>query len=359
MANVVYIPDQEKVHNEAGDWIAKFDSGLSVAEQAEFQRWVCESQMHYDVFMSMAQVWDGMDDLSRLSDLFPEETLDSKSHLFKPVAVAASLLLAAVVGAFFVINGGKLNQDIELVNRYETSIGEHSTVNLTDGSKLVLNTNTLVLVDYIDEYRLITLERGEINIDVAHDEERPLSVKAGDRVVQAVGTAFNIELYDNNRFELIVTDGKVRVDDRTHFETLLEQQRLAQVNATRLESRNKRGPGAKADETTVFVSQGEKMVVGEDVAQPSKIEEQEIAVNLSWREGNLVFDGQPLGEAIKEIERYTAIEFQFEHEDIKDVRIAGLFKAGDVSGLLIALDTTFDISSKKVNKETISLFRKF
>ena len=94
---------------------------------------------------------------------------------------------------------------------YQTAIGEHSTVTLSDGSELILNTNTRVMVSYTQAARLIHLTRGEVHVSVAKDPQRPLSVIAGKKYIQAIGTEFNIEITDRQNIELIVTEGKVRV----------------------------------------------------------------------------------------------------------------------------------------------------
>ena len=76
---------------------------------------------------------------------------------------------------------------------FQTDVGESKDILLSDKSKITLNTNSFVQVRYTQHSRVINLLRGEIHIDVAHDKTRPLSVIAGDKVIQAVGTAFNVE----------------------------------------------------------------------------------------------------------------------------------------------------------------------
>jgi transmembrane sensor len=86
---------------------------------------------------------------------------------------------------------------------------------------------------------------------------------------------------------------------------------------------------------------------------PQPIAADEIDVRLSWRDGNLIFRGQPLIEALNEIERYTPVEFVITDEKLKTVRVAGMFKAGDVEGLLETLRQNFNITYERVGTETI------
>lgn len=351
MSKVVDIPNLTQVYDEASDWVVKFDRTLTKSEETKFKEWIHTAPENKEVFMSMAHLWDDMDGLSRLTDLFPEpahsvKKTEKPSFIFNPAALAAVFMVMAV-GIAFVFGP----QQVRGTAAYETSVGEHSTISLPDGSTLVLNTNSLIKVDFTAQHRLITLERGEMHIDVAHDKQRPLSVKAGESVVQAVGTAFNVELLSDKKLELIVVDGKVRVGDRSDFEGEMRTN----------ESQVRKQPDRPVkpvfiNPESLAISKGEKVLLGSIEPVPEKIDYRNIENSLSWRTGNLVFRGETLEQAIEEISRYTSVEFKIENPLIKNVRIAGLFKTGDVNGLLNALDESFNISSKRINNKEINLY---
>lgn len=354
MTNVVKIPDYEKIDVEAGEWISRINRGLSSSEKVEYQKWVSKDQRHYYVMMSLAHLWDDMEDLSRLAELFPEEGLAEHSGFTFSYAMSAAL--AAVMIAVIGLVSVNLFFSFDPENIYETSIGEQSLVSLQDGSQLTLNTNSLVTVIYDNNHRIINLERGEIHIDVAHDKSRPLSVKAGDRVIQAVGTAFNVELLDGKRLELVVTDGEVRVAGRDYFEQILSSKLpRATIGSGDQES----AQSVRLPSESLSVLQGERVVLGVENEQLVKVSDKEIEMMLSWQAGSLEFNGEPLENAISEISRYTSVEFEFDDDEIRHVRIAGVFKVGDVNGLLLALDDTFNISSRKIDKGKYSLYRDF
>ncbi|MFT6733629.1 MAG: transmembrane sensor, partial [Polaribacter sp.] len=73
------------------------------------------------------------------------------------------------------------------------------------------------------------------------------------------------------------------------------------------------------------------------------------------RGGNLFFRGESLEKIIEEIERYTQVEFEIFDEDLKRIRVAGLFKAGDVKGLLETLEKNFNVTNKKIGNNKILL----
>ncbi|MFL0801043.1 MAG: FecR domain-containing protein [Agarilytica sp.] len=349
MSNIYALPSQEAMYDQASEWIAKLDRGLSSSEEEALVSWLELHDKHRDILFEMASVWDSMDSLSRLSSLFPPPT---KSVVHKSgyqrlyFAAAASVLVVMMIGVLGVMTYApsqasgwlaafNINKNIDGV--YDTSVGEHSRVNLPDGSELVLNTNSRIQVKYTDDARLFFLERGEVHIDVAHDKSRPLSVIAGDKVVQAVGTAFNVQIFNDREVELIVTDGKVLVaehDANELFETI-EQ--------------------APLPVSSLAVSQGEKIVLGSEKEKVDKIQDADIEASLSWRQGNLVFRGETLEEALAEITRYTDVEFEIRDDAVRSVRIAGLFKAGDIKGLLATLRQNFHIDHQKLNNNKVTL----
>ena len=362
MSNVFEFPAKEKIYDEASAWIAKFDRGLKDEESREFQRWVRQSKAHQEIFFEMARLWDSMDVLSKLSEIFPEKhepEIKSQKHYLPYTAVAACMFVGMVslfsLMQFKVFDGlsdyseqlyATIFERAEYIKTYETEVGESSTIALLDGSTLILNTNSLAQVKYTDKNRLITLERGEIHIDVAHNPERPLSVKAGDKVVQALGTAFNVELNADEKVELIVTDGKVRIGDRKQFEVLLDE--VATLDADIVSAKY-------LPESSLSLVKGEKVVLGQSAPKVEKIDETDLSVSLSWQQGNLVFRGETLVQVLEEIGRYTSVDIRIEDKAIEDVRVAGLFKAGDIQGLVSTLEQNFDIKANRVSEEKIYL----
>lgn len=342
MSNIIEFPNRDNIEDEASLWIARLDRQLTSDERHALQEWLAANDMHRKALLEMAELWDKMDSLARLADLFqaPVNNRAMQPHLNGTIfygAVAASLVFLLV---FIGWNFMSLPSTPAMVDGiYETAIGEQSNVNLPDGSQLVLNTNSRVAVEYSDGHRLFFLERGEINIEVAHDPSRPLSVIARNKIVQAVGTAFNVRIYNDQEVALLVTEGKVLV-----------AQNIASKAAHAIKP--KRLPG-----NSLAVSKGEKILLGTPDQKIAKVNESEILTSLSWREGKLVFRGETLEQAVREINRYTPVQFEINDHGLKQKRIAGLFKAGDVDGLLAALEQNFNIAHEHANNK-IRLYRR-
>ncbi len=343
--------DEDNRLSDACVWISKLDRNFSKEEQQAFEEWVCCNPKNFEVLLEVAHLWDKMNELNRLTDLFPETPSIKKNRRSKmwAGALVASITLFLSAGLYVNFNEARLLEQekslaaINLETTLSTSIGESNTVNLPDGSKIVLNTNTLAEIKFSSSDRIIELKQGEIHIDVAHDKSRPLSVIVGGKIVQAIGTAFNIEVR-NDSFELIVTDGKVLV---------------APVEAKQLLTESFALP-----KSSVAVSKGEKVNLALlKIDKPESIEEKvikvapiEIAASLSWRTGNLIFRGEPLVEAMAEIGRYSDVEFELDGDaSLKQIRVAGMFKTGDIAGLLDVLKHNFNINHERISETRIVL----
>lgn len=353
MSNIYQLPTQGRCDDEASEWLARLDRGLSADEERALRSWLSQSDEHRAALLRLASLWDRMGSLSLLSELFPRPIRQQKSLRRYYPAVAASALFAILMVAAWQLGSPWPAQfsrwwqpDDNVVaivdGVYETAIGEQTTVTLPDHSVLVLNTNSLIKVVYSDKQRLLILDRGEMNIEVAHDAERPLSVMAGQKIVQAVGTAFNVQIINDSEVELIVTEGKVLVAERGDI----------------------RGDaGAKAGndsfkplpERSTVVSKGERVVLGASVEEIAKVSDSDISAQLSWRQGHLVFRGETLAEAVVELSRYTPVKFELADASLRDIRIGGRFKAGDVDGLLATLHENFNIDYERPDAERVLL----
>lgn len=332
--------------DRASEWVAKMDRELTDDERVALATWLHGDVENMKVLFEIALMWDKMDELGRLSDIFPKTKPTSKPSPVWIGAIAASILLFLSIGIFQfpqdIEPNGQPSSLIAMQNSYQTAVGESNTINLPDNSILVLNTNSFVQVRYTANERIIELQRGEINIEVAHDKSRPLSVLAGGKVIQAVGTAFNVDVRAGS-VELIVTDGKVLVVKKS-------------AEAFMKESTESR---PRVISSALAVAKDERVMLNNKEPLPqvaSKVAPGEIATKLSWRTGNLIFRGESLEEAMAEISRYTDIHFELDDdENLKKIKVAGMFKTGDVNGLLNILDQNFNVSHEKLSRHSIKL----
>lgn len=334
--NVVPLHNHDKILDEASLWLTKLDEGLTHEETQALKQWL-RYRPHQNTFLEMAKLWDNMEVLSKLADLVPPPR--TQKRVMSPLKIAASFALVAILGVF-VFNQMPTDSTpaiahIQSSMPYNTKVGEQREVQLADGSRLVLNTNTHVVVTYTDHQRLIELAQGEIHIDVAKDKARPLNVIADGQMIQAVGTAFNVQWVDNN-LDLIVTEGRVRVAAQT-----LDTNALRQATEVRLPV------------TSMSLTQGQQSYLSAPEKVITRLAQDDINADLSWRAGKLVFRGEPLSEVIAEVSRYTNTQLQLADPALGNIQVAGLFNTQDLDGLLTALAENFHLSYQRNANNTV------
>jgi transmembrane sensor len=205
-----------------------------------------------------------------------------------------------------------------------TGVGETRVTTLADGSTATLNTNSRIVVFYAPLARDVYLSYGEASFDVARDPARPFNVHAGKRVLQAWGTSFNVRVYSEDNVELTVMDGTVKIlyapqqplntperlrDDFMHVDTIVSSQEAAFIEPSMQTIR--------------------------------KLEPSEVDSRLAWRRGEVVFQGEPLEAVLAEVSRYTNTRFVIGDEKLRDVRIGGYFKVGEIENFLASLRENF------------------
>jgi transmembrane sensor len=81
----------------------------------------------------------------------------------------------------------------------------------------------------------------------------------------------------------------------------------------------------------------------------------DLDADLSWQQGELIFRGESLETALREISRYTSYHFELADNQLKKLQIAGLFRTDDIDGLLAALEQNFAIDHQRIDNQTILL----
>lgn len=345
MSNVRKFESKGDIHEQACLWISCIDRGIKSEEKAELQSWVNQSDVHRETLFDMAALWDDLSVMHELSGLFPlndKKAVEinrssTKNEWLKHFSMAAGFICLTVILGFTLLN---TQSDITIASnsgyyqQMSTAVGEQKTYSLPDGSIVHLNTDSELQVNYSEETRSITLLQGEGHFEVAHNRNRPFIVTAGPNTVTAVGTAFNVQLVDSDNLELLVTEGKVKVEESTPSLSASFDNALNNV---------------------VYMESGEKATFsGAQTKEKTTLSLDQVQRALSWQQGMLVFQGEPLAAALEEVSRYTSVQFSMD-EEIKNQRVAGFFKVGDIDGLLFALKSNFNIDHEKTEDQVIKL----
>ena len=273
---------------EAAAWLARLQGpARTTASEAAFKAWLASDSAHSRAFTRVTDTWEIIPGAARAMP-----RLRRKHRHIVPIALAASLgLLTSVFIILALVPSGRA---------FQTAVGEQKTITLPDGSRIALNTNSQLVVDYSGAERHINLQRGEALFEVAKDKSRPFVVQAGNERVRAVGTKFVVRKESKN-FSVVLLEGKVTLSASSGMTP-------SKSKLTALE------PGDR-------VSLNGEMFATLDRPALDSV--------TAWQRGEAIFDNATLGDAIAELNRYGQEKISLEDSSLAELRISGVFTTRD------------------------------
>lgn len=321
----------QEIDQDAANWAAMVDRGLSAGEQRELDAWLAEDSRHVGAFAIM-----------RATSLQTERAV-ALGRQFEPRDFARTRVpgpsrrllltgggLAAACAAVGVVAWPFLRGD-----RYRTRKGEVRQLALRDGSAVTLNTDSLLDVRFTRHRRELRLLRGEALFDVAHDKTKPFVVVAGTTEAIAVGTSFTVRHLPGEAVQVLVREGVVAV--RREDSLGAPAQRLV--------------ANMRAISTTTTVSAATTAPVS-----VTEISTPELHRALAWRGGQLAFEGETLAAAAEAFTRYSDTRIIVEDPQLAREEIAGLYQATDPVGFAQSVAVSIGARAQ-VSEGEVRIFR--
>jgi transmembrane sensor len=308
------------LYSVAAEWHDRMaESSVTAADEARFAQWLSADPRHASAYRAMERMWSGMGEIGTEARIleFRREALGAVRE--RPVwtrrVAAAAAALVLMVGAAILANSwlnepgvprGKLIAGQKLdAGVFTTAVGERSTLTLSDGSSVVLDTQSRIDVAYSPDQRLVRLVSGQAWFQVAKNPQRPFVVDAGDRRITALGTAFDVRLLGSEKsVQVTLVEGRVTVEAiQSPWARLL------------------RSPPAPS-----VLTPGDSLVIAD--AQPVITRRADVAKIGSWRQGQIVFSDETLASAIEEVNRYSHVQIVLADPSLAGLRVSGVFNAG-------------------------------
>lgn len=217
-----------------------------------------------------------------------------------------SLALAASITAAILVPLLGSDWLLGLQADYRTAAGEIVAVDLPDGSRMQINSQTAVRLDFEDGRRAVRLLEGEAYFEVAHDAARPFSVTGAYGTVTVIGTAFDVARGD--------------AEDVVH----LESGRVVLTRDGEPSSPVAMTPGqtAAVDRTRIaFLPQGDD------------------ESRLAWREGWIQLSAVPLRDALVEIGRHTDLTIVTLPAAALETPVSGSFRIAEADAAIDSVAT--------------------
>jgi len=345
---ILAFPDMAALDAEAAAWVARFDAGdVSAQDQAEFQAWLNRSALHREAIAEYGNFWSEFDKLGQLTDPLRAER-EAGPQATRPVigakswlaAAAASVLVMAAAGGFLLQQKTPERQQLTVRQQvpdhlsgrqsYATAIGRQKTFALADGSIVTLNTNSQIDVELRGRSRDVHLVRGEAYFDVVHDKARPFTVYANQYVVRDIGTAFAVHLLEKGLVNVRVTKGSVEIAVPDHI-------------------------GSVDEKSLGVVVAGRDVVFGQKIERAVVVSDAELDRKLAWRQGQLIYSGQPLADVLADISRYSDIQIELADPALRDLPVGGAFSVTQTDAIFAALENNFGVHAEWLDAHHVRL----
>jgi transmembrane sensor len=333
---------RDAIRREAREWVLRFnqDTAPSLEDIEALQSWASQSPEHMQQLKQVEATWCDADELAVLKvSTSRKKIMLNRVWLSFGISFAASLLIVLILHPIELFNSSDREPSF-----YETRIGELKTIALADGSIVQLDTNSAISTRYSEQQRHITLIRGKAFFDVEQNPSRPFEVSTQFGRVKAVGTAFAVHLSDES---IVVTVEEGRVE--------LSQRPVEEFSSVSYPAGSEEYEAASEGENFLSLGRGEKAVYAQDTQIKQKLLSGDLARNLAWRRGILIFAGEPLELVVKEISRYTEVEIDIANAELKNLEVGGRFETGELEALLEVLEVGFGVEVSHLAPNLIEL----
>lgn len=243
--------------------------------------------------------------------------------LLETVKYAAILIIA--VGITFFINPGK-NGNNDFVQTFKSEKGSVSSIELSDGSKIWLNSGSTLNFTEKNEKRIVAKLSGEAYFEIVHDDNREFLIDAGNIKIRDIGTKFNVKAYDEDeRLTATLIEGKIDIQN-SNGKSLLElapNDHFSYAKSTREYSLEKIDPS----------------VVG------------------GWKDGKFVFINRNLREICDELEKWYDVEIVINNQSVESAKFTSVLRrTTTIKQMMEMLKITASINYEiKTNKNGLDI----
>jgi transmembrane sensor len=332
-------PRRQSVDDIAAWWLMREHKGdLTTAELDARRSWLNAAPEHADAYAAAMAAMDAVSAFAGDSAIMAlrGQALaargDTSGQAWRRAAAACLALgvlggvaTLGVVGlqarredeAKLQLAGAAIQAQGSVHETYRTAVGTHASFKLPDGSIATLDTDSAVRVDFSEHERTVRLLKGQALFLVAKHRPVPFQVYAADRCITAVGTQFDVRL-DGPRLRVTLIEGRVKVSQSD-----IAHEQAAPANTTL-------SPGQELDE-----------LIGRSIL----VKRTDVTKVQSWKDGLVVFEDEPLSEAVAELNRYSAKPIVIGDPSISDLRVTGVFNTDQSDHFAQTLTEIFPLSA--------------
>lgn len=296
----------DSIIENAAQWFMRLqEDDCTDVERTQFAQWLAADPRHAHEYEAMCATWAACEGLKPTGMPPASPATAAAAPRSRPRRHRQIFSLAAATALSWLVGW----HQGWIPSQYESQQAGNATriVTLPDGSRVELNINTHLTYTGYRDRRIVSLDNGEAFFEVARDSLHPFIVKAGQGSIEAIGTRFNVWLYEQ-QVQVMLVEGSVQVvSDRSHPD------RSVQLT-----------PGMQAG-----YQAGDAQA---RISQPRAAD-----TSLAWRYGKLVFNDLPLRLALPLINRYLTTPVMLADNATGDLRLGLNYNTREMSALVNAL----------------------
>lgn len=288
--------------------LPRYCAGETTAEESrQVEAWIKQSDENYRIARQIHTIYLATDTMEILSAVDTEKALStvsrkmSKEHLqvnwFIWLQRVAAILFIPLLIAYGIQNFTSRKEIVQMIE-VKTNPGMTTTVDLPDGSKVYLNSeSSLSYPSFFSEEKRMVHLKGEAFFDVKKDPEHAFIVSAPHHTeIEVLGTSFNVEAFEKDTFvSTTLVEGKIR------FAYLKNQQ-----------------------PATVVMKPGQKLMYDTSSSRIQVVETTG-ASEIAWKDGKIVFMSTPLPEALRMLEKRYNVMFVLSNDLLRMEAFTGAF----------------------------------
>ena len=319
--NLPPLPDAKRIRARASQFLLeqRTSGNWTAEDQSDLDAWLAESPAHLVAYWRLEETWERTNRLAALKRPISDMANRAVGGAPALLKIAAAFAVAAMLGstaAYFILRPAE--------KTYVTAVGGHEVVKFADGTRIELNTDTVLRTRMTTEQRVVWLDKGEAYFQVKHDAEHPFIVMIGGRRVTDLGTQFLVRRH-TDRLEVAVMQGRVRFD----------------------------APNAFATKQTALLLPGDVATATSQSMSVIKAANHALEHELGWRRGMLVFHQTTLADAAAEFNRYNAKKITIADSVAAHFTIGATFPTNDVEAFTRVAKEVFALRVQDNGKEIV------
>lgn len=301
------------IDEQAATWAARLDGQvLEAADRAALDAWLAQSPAHRAALSSYCQFSADLEEhlpalVATGAVKMPSAKKTRGKVLTFPRVMSLALATAAAVAVgLWAVRPAPSVQNIAI------GVAQRTAQTLPDGTRVELNANTSLRFENLANERRVQFAGGEALFTVAKDPARPFTIETPSGSVRVTGTVFNLRADGTDAvLEVTVTEGSVEVRPRDGTD----------------------GPISLKANDRLFAR-------GKQVDVKQALSQSEIDDLLAWRNGQIVFNGMPLADAVARFARYHGRTFHID-SSLATETVGGRHRIDDLDGFLRFIDHAY------------------